>query len=148
MAVPERLKLSLPRRNFPVAGPAWAGANSTITVNGRPWNGRVIPGRFARLEREWKPNDEVVLTLDQPLRLEPLSAAHPELVALMRGPRALFAADALDVPVTRAGLLAARPDPARRETWLAAAPDGKEVPFKPFTAIGDETYRLYSPVTV
>lgn len=127
--------------------PAWAGPRSAIAVNGQPLGIRLAPGRFARIDRVWKANDEVVLKIDQGFRLEPLSAARPNLVALMRGPRALFATGMLDAAVTRADLLAVRPQPSQKELWLVAA-GGARIPFRPFTAIGEETYRLYSPVTV
>jgi hypothetical protein len=55
----------------------------------------------------------------------------------------LFAASELDAPMTRADLLAVRRDPVDAEVWRGAA-GGHEVAFKPFTAIGDEPYRLYN----
>jgi DUF1680 family protein len=94
--------------------PAWAGQATRVTLNGRPLPATLSPGSFFRIDHLWRPGDRIALFLDQTLRLEPLNAAHPELVALMRGPRVLFAASELDAPMSRADL------------------------FKPFTAIGDE----------
>ncbi|HMA49302.1 MAG TPA: hypothetical protein VKP60_06080, partial [Magnetospirillaceae bacterium] len=138
-----RLGLSSPAR-FALAFriPAWAGPATRLTVNGRREAVSLRPGRFARIERSWRPDDQIELTIDQGMRLEAITPSHPELVALMRGPRALFATSALEAPLTRADLLAARREPGTSDLWRAG-----EVQLKPFTAIGDEVYRLYSSVT-
>ncbi|BCM94412.1 hypothetical protein IAD21_06319 [Abditibacteriota bacterium] len=57
-----RLKLSAPRKvRFPLSlrVPEWC-KNPSITVNGQAHKA-VTPGSFAVIEREWSPNDEVVL---------------------------------------------------------------------------------------
>jgi len=123
--------------------PAWAGPATRVTLNGRPLSATPSPGSFLHIDHLWRAGDRIALFLDQTLRLEPLSAAHPELVALMRGARVLFAASDLDASMTRDDLLAVRRDPADAEVWRSAA-GGREVAFKPFTAIGDEPYRLYN----
>lgn len=121
--------------------PAWAGPKTRISVNGRAIGMTPQAGAFLTLRRDWKDGDIVELTLDQGLRLEPLNAAHPEMVALMAGPRVLFPVEAGDAPLSRRALLAAR----RRgpNDWRVAGPAG-EIVLKPFTAIGDEGYRTYS----
>jgi hypothetical protein len=126
--------------------PAWAGPTTRVTLNGRAFSAIPAPGSFFRIEHLWRPGDRIALILDQTLRLEPLSAAHPELVALMRGPRVLFAASELDAPMIHADLLKVRRDPVDTEVWWGSA-GGRDVAFKPFTAIGDEAYRLYNPTT-
>jgi len=126
--------------------PAWAGPATRVTLNGRPLPATPSPGSFFHVDHLWRAGDRIELILDQTLRLEPLSAAHPELVTLMRGPRALFATSNLDAPMTRADLLAARRDPVDAEVWRGAT-GGRDVAFKPFTAIGDEAYRLYYQTT-
>jgi DUF1680 family protein len=123
--------------------PAWAGPATHVTLNGHPLPATPSPGSFFRIDQLWRAGDRIALFLDQTLRLEPLSTAHPELVALMRGPRVLFAASNLDAPLTRADLLTVQRDPADAEVWRGAA-GGHDVAFKPFTAIGDEAYRLYN----
>jgi hypothetical protein len=76
------------------------------------------------------------------MRLQAITPSHPELVALMRGPRALFATSALEAPLTRAALITARRDARTAELWRVG-----DVQFRPFTAVGDETYRLYNRIT-
>jgi DUF1680 family protein len=61
--------------------PAWA-RRASVTVNGQVVAGGRA-GQFARVEREWRPGDEVVLTLPMPPRV---SAWHRGSVALERGP--------------------------------------------------------------
>ncbi|MBI1684991.1 beta-L-arabinofuranosidase domain-containing protein [Caulobacter hibisci] len=115
--------------------PAWAGAGSRILVNGQPAGVAARPGTFVELDRVWWPGDKVRLLFDMAPRLEPLNAAHPEVVALMTGPLALFPLGHGEVKLTRAQWLSARQQGAE---WRAG-----NVAFKPFMAIGDETYRLY-----
>jgi DUF1680 family protein len=130
--------------------PAWAGPKTKVRVNGRPIGAAMgpqpspIPGAFLTLRRDWRDGDVVELTLDQPLRLEPLNAAHPEMVALMSGPMVLFPIAAGDAPVTAEALLAARRE--GRDLWRMETPAGP-VALKPFPAIADETYRTYSRLT-
>jgi hypothetical protein len=125
--------------------PAWAGAGTAIRLNGEKLGVAAKPGRFARIERIWQPNDRLELHLDQTLRVEALSPSYPGQLALMRGGRVLFATERLGPIPTRAELLAARPHPSEPERWDVRA-GGAIVPFRPFTAIGDQPYRLYSPV--
>ena len=125
--------------------PAWAGRKTAVTLNGRKLAVDLAPGRFARLERVWQPNDRIVLHLDQTLRVEALSPSYPNEIALMRGSRVLFATERLELSPTRADLLAARPHSAEPERWDVRA-GGDSVPFRPFTAIQDQPYRLYSAV--
>ncbi len=123
--------------------PAWAGPKTTIAVNGKPWDGPVTAGRFVDIARTWKPGDTIDIVFDMGVRLEPLNAAHPEMVAVMTGPLVLFPVADSGPPLTREdwlGATAQTPD-----TWMVHAAD-RTVTLKPFTAIGDETYRLYSPL--
>lgn len=118
--------------------PAWAGPGSPIAVNGRQI--ALAPaGRFATIDRIWREGDRIDLTIARPLRLEAVDAQHPNRVALMHGPLALFATGS-DMPAfTRGQLLAAR---QTGTSWAV----GDRV-FKPFFAIEGETTRLYQTVT-
>ena len=127
--------------------PAWAGPKTAVFLNDHPVSGDFTPGRFANLTRVWEPDDTVEIIFDMGLRLEPLNAAHPEMVALMSGPRVLFPVNDSGhdsgLALTREdwlGATAQTPD-----TWVVHTAD-RTVTLKPFTAITDETYRLYSPV--
>jgi DUF1680 family protein len=122
--------------------PAWAGTRSAVTVNGKPAGIPLRPGSWAELERTWKDGDRVELSLDMPLRLVPLDAQHPNLVALVRGPVALFAIEPGAAKPTRQQLLAAQSAGGSSSDWMVAT-DGGTVAMRPFPAIKTERYRLY-----
>lgn len=121
--------------------PAWAGAKTAVRVNGKVWDKAVTPGTFLSVDRTWKQGDVVEIAFDMGLRLEPLNAAHPEMVAVVTGPLVL-----MPVEETESRL--------RREDWLTAtrsSPDSwtvkaaaAQVTLKPFMVIRNERYRLYS----
>ena len=128
--------------------PAWAGPATQMKTNGEvvrklsaPQAFKMQPGFFWTQTRTWKSGDVIEIEFDMTPRLEPLNAAHPEMVALLIGPRVLFPVEAGDAPLTRAQLLAVRR--AADDEWRTKA-GGAEVRFKPFTAITSEKYRLYS----
>jgi hypothetical protein len=60
---------------------------------------------------------------------------------------ALFGVGNLPANFSRAQPLAASSAAQSSEDWLVQGDSGK-VTFRPFAAIGDETYRLYQPVGV
>jgi len=93
------------------------------------------------LTRQWKRGDVLEIEFDMSPRLEQLNAAHPEMVALLVGPRVLFPVEAPDEPVTRTELLSARPKSP--DEWIARTSAG-DLRLKPFAAITTENYRLYS----
>ncbi len=124
--------------------PAWAGPKTAVAINGQPWSGAVTAGQFIDITRTWNPGDTVDIAFDMTPRLEPLNAAHPEMVALMSGPLVLFPIGDSGPVLTRADYLGATQ--TAPDTWTVHAAD-RTVTLKPFMAITDETYRLYSPVT-
>jgi hypothetical protein len=79
------------------------------------------------------------------MRLEALNDAHPEVVALMTGPLVLFPISGESSKPTRQEWLSASRQ--NEATWLVHAQTG-DIALKPFSAIQDETYRLYSVVAV
>ena len=121
--------------------PAWAGPEASIRVNGRPEPVSIKPGSFAEVRRHWRAGDVLEISFDMRLRLEPLNESHPDVVALMYGPLALFPIDRMEIPL-------------RADQWLGARRRGQRewsvnstaVPIRllPFMAITNETYRLYS----
>lgn len=123
--------------------PGWAGPGTAIRVNGQPLAGRVEAGSFHRITREWREGDVVEIEFDMGLRLEPISPHHPDVVALMTGPLVLLPVDAGDRQASRSQWLGARR--TTDQEWTVAAPEGA-IRLKPFMAIGDEGYRLYSRV--
>jgi uncharacterized protein len=121
--------------------PQWAGPEAAIRVNGRPEPLPIKPGSFAAVRRHWRAGDVLEVSFDMRLRLVPLNEAHPDVVALMYGPLALFPIDRMEIPL-------------RADQWLGARRRGQRewsvnstaVPIRllPFMAIKNETYRLYS----
>ena len=120
--------------------PEWAGPATSVSVNGRPAAVHIVPGKFAEIARLWRDGDRVAIHFDMPLRLEPLNGAHPEMVALMTGPLVLFPIADEAGQLSRSELLSATPD---SDGWKVSASDRK-VRLKPFAAITDEPYRLYT----
>lgn len=120
--------------------PAWAGAGTRVTVNGRAWPVALVPGRFNELSREWRDGDTVVLSLDRPLRLEAVDEQHQNRVAVMQGPLALFATGDRPVSYARADLMRMTQTAPGSAEWTMGT--GAQT-FKPFFAVGTEPYRLY-----
>lgn len=68
-----RLRLSATgKARFPLLlrVPAWC-KQATLSVNAQPADVKVVPGAFARIEREWSPGDEVVVHLPMPVEVVP-----------------------------------------------------------------------------
>ena len=121
--------------------PPWAGIKTSVTVNGKPAEVMLTPGTWANIDRVWKDGDRVELSLDMTLRLAPLDDHHPQLVALLCGPVALFAIESIPSTISKAQLLAAQRI-GNSSAWEVATNDGK-VSMLPYPDIKDETYRLY-----
>lgn len=140
------LKISADRASsFPLALriPAWAGPATRATVNGRSAPGLTPhPGTWLVMNREWRNGDRVELTIDMPLRLIPLDAQHPNLVAPVAGPVALFTLLPAPEHFTRAELLAASRTSTSAAEWTIASSKGT-VRALPYTLIDQQRYRLY-----
>ncbi|HSU18523.1 MAG TPA: hypothetical protein VLI45_02165, partial [Acidobacteriaceae bacterium] len=130
---------------FPLAlrVPAWAGPKTRVLVNGRTVpHVSIQPGTWLTLDREWRNGDRVELTLDIPLRLVPLDPAHPDLVALVAGPRTLFTILPAPDRITKQQLLAAERISSNAAEWRINT-SAEPLRAVPYTAIKDEQYRLY-----
>jgi DUF1680 family protein len=125
--------------------PAWAGAKTTLSVNGRRTDSPVVPGKFLALQRTWKDGDRVELEMDLSLHLEAIDEQSPYRVALMYGPLALFAVGEIPARMTRAQMLAATSVPGSSSDWLVRT-DAGNLTFRPFSSIMSEEYRLYQRV--
>lgn len=121
--------------------PAWAGSKTRVTVNGNAVDATLTPGTWANLDRTWRDGDRVELSLDMPLRLSSIDDRHPEIVALLYGPVALFAIEPTSATFTQKQLLAAQRI-GNSPAWEIATDSGK-VRMLPYPEIRDETYRLY-----
>ena len=126
--------------------PAWAGPGTTAAVNDRRVATSVTPGRFLNINRTWRDGDRIALALDMPLRLEAVDEKHPNQLAVMQGPLALFAVGDRFLPFKKDDLSAARQVAPQSNEWRVATADGVQT-FKPYFAIGRETTRLYQPVS-
>ena len=118
--------------------PLWA-EGASVAVNGRATPLRITKG-FAVVRRTWKNGDVVGLALPSKLRVEPIDAAHPDVVALMHGPLVLFAITHEQPALTRKQVLEARRGSGAE--WLI---DTTEEPLRlvPFTEVGDAAYTTY-----
>ena len=123
--------------------PAWASSDPVLSVNGTRVSDSVQPGTFAAIRRTWKDGDRVDLELPMPLRLEPVDANHPTLVALMRGPLVLFAVADSQPAFDKAELLRAQPVNNAEGDSIATAADGKPISMRPFMSIDKESYSTY-----
>jgi uncharacterized protein len=123
--------------------PAWA-KGATLAVNGKSQTTDLEPGTFAALRRQWRSGDRIELELPMTLRLASIDPQHPDIVAPVRGPIALFSITSAAPMVTRKQLLAARR--TGDKTWQAET-SGTPMTLLPFTAIADEPYSLYLRVS-
>jgi DUF1680 family protein len=119
--------------------PAWAGKNTSLSINGRRWDGELRPGSFASVSREWKNGDTIEYSIDMVRRLEAVDPQHPNTVALLSGPLALFALNSQESRFTWAQLLAAKQKGSQWTIDSAVAP----VTFRAFPDVRHERYRLY-----
>jgi len=125
--------------------PAWAGAKTIVSVNGSRAEGEVTPGKFMALQRTWKDGDRIEVEFHMPLYLEAVDSENPNLVALMRGPLAMFAVGEAPKRLTRAQLLAATALAQSSDDYIVKT-DSADLVMRPFMAIMSEGYRLYQPV--
>jgi uncharacterized protein len=125
--------------------PAWAGAKTSVAVNGRRADAAIEPGKFLALQRTWADGDRVEVELEMPLRLEPIEKETPNTVALMHGPLALFAVGEIPAKLSRKDLLSATPLSASSSDWVARTANGV-LTLRPFASIMSEDYRLYHRV--
>ena len=123
--------------------PGWATPNPVLSVNGKRVSAPVEAGTFASIRNTWKDGDMVELELPMPLRLEPVDANHPEMVALLQGPLVLFAVTESQPTFDRNALLQAKATKNTTGDWLASSTDGRAVPMRPFMNIDKESYSTY-----
>jgi DUF1680 family protein len=64
--------------------PEWS-ENTVIQINGQPYDGYVIPGTYASINREWSDNDRIEITLDLRARVIDAPSGVSD-AAIMRGP--------------------------------------------------------------
>ena len=122
--------------------PAWAGPKTSIAVNGKRIAASPDPGKFARIARTWKKGDRIEIEVDMPTTLEAVDPQHPNLLAPVHGPLALFSVGEIPATLRRQDLLAATQVASGSTDWQSITAAGK-LNLRPFTVINDEHYRLY-----
>ena len=125
--------------------PAWAGPKTSIAVSGARTPVVLMRGQFAHIERTWIKGDRIEIEFDMPTELESVDPQHPNLMAVVHGPLALFALGQLSASVSKSELLGIR-QVARGSTDWQAKTEGGPLTMRPFAAIQDEHYRLYLDV--
>jgi DUF1680 family protein len=125
--------------------PAWAGAKTRVSVNSKRVAESIEPGKFLRVDRTWKKGDRIEIEFDIATTLEAVDPQHPNLVAPVHGPLALFTVRAAPTITRRTALLSAA-QVSRGSTDWEVKTDGEPMTLRPFTAIRDERYRLYLKV--
>jgi uncharacterized protein len=125
--------------------PAWMGNGAAIAVNGRRLSEEFEPGTFARIERNWQDGDVVEMEFAMNASLEAVDPEHPDVVAPVYGPLALFAVGPMPDGLRRSTLLEATRMAAQNPAWQAETAQAA-LTLKPFPLIEDEIYRLYHPV--
>jgi hypothetical protein len=125
--------------------PGWAGSKTTITVNGRRVSVDAIPGSFARLDGPWSNGDRIEIEFESATTLESVDPQHPDLVAPLNGPLALFGVGEIPKSIARPALLKVERVSRGSSTWQARTDSGI-LTLKPFASIQDEEYRLYHRV--
>ena len=125
--------------------PAWAGAKTSVSINGGRAESAIEPGKFIALQRSWKDGDRVEVEFEMPLRLESIEKETPNNVALLHGPVALFAVGEVPSRLSRKDLLSATPFSSSSNDWMVKTGE-KVFTLRPFTSIMSEEYRLYNRV--
>jgi hypothetical protein len=125
--------------------PAWAGPGTRVSVNGKQVFAGPAPGEFARVGGTWKNGDRIEVEFDMPNTLQAVDPQHPDVLAPMHGPLALFSVGEFPPRVTRAELLAANQVSNGSRDWQVEAATGP-LRLRSFAAIEDEIYRLYLKV--
>jgi DUF1680 family protein len=84
--------------------PGWAGLGDgpapALRINGKAFDGHLVPGSYVHLSRAWQAGDVVELALPMPIRRlvsHPYALENRDRVALMRGPL-LYCIEGADMP--------------------------------------------------
>jgi DUF1680 family protein len=126
--------------------PAWA-AGASLKINGRHETHPLVPGSFAAIRRQWRTGDRIELDLPLQMRLQPVDAEHPDMVALLAGPLVLMKlrdsqSGALS---SRHALLSAQRTLGATSPWRTGT-GATEITMRPFLDIGGESYSTYQQV--
>jgi hypothetical protein len=131
--------------------PGWLREEPEIRVNGRRAGVAAAPGTFASLHRAWKRGDRIELRFPQAFRTEPIDPAHPDTVALLRGPLMYCALDfgaagpaAPGTPLAPLGGAALAPLADSRGSFVqTSGASAQQRIFVPFHTVENESYHVY-----
>lgn len=137
------------RRRFLQTGAAAA----LIQSAGRRWLRAASPAAptalsqfgYGEVEREWRNGDRIEVEFNIPTGLDVVDPQRPKLVAPVHGPLALFSVGAISAGLLRVYLLLIQQVAVGSTDWQAKTAAGT-LTLRPFTAVGEEHYRLYLPV--
>jgi hypothetical protein len=122
--------------------PGWAGAKTSVAVNGSRIQSDVTPGKFLAVQRTWKDGDRIEMEMEMPITVEAVDTKNPNTVALLRGPIALFGVGNMPERITRQQMLAAAAFAQSSDDWIVKT-DTSSLTLRPFATIMNEDYRLY-----
>jgi hypothetical protein len=122
--------------------PAWAGPNTSLSINGKRLTSTLKPASFHKVRRTWKSGDLVELELDQRVITRPVDAQTPDQVAIVRGPLVLFAIEDGQPALERTKLGQLQVNTGANNSWSLETASGNHE-LRPFYEIGDETYQTY-----
>jgi len=143
-----RMELSSPAKfSLHLRIPAWAGRQTSVSVNGKRVKTPASPGTFFALRRNWKSGDTVELELDQPTRTEPVDPQNKDQVAILRGPQVLFAISDKQPQIPAGRLSPPLLAEAANDDWTLNLGESTLL-LRPFPRIGEETYQTYCKVLV
>lgn len=126
--------------------PAWAGPKTSIAVNGARMPLVPATGHFVPIERTWTKGDRIEIEFDMPTELESVDPQHPNQMAVVHGPLALFAVGEIPASVSKSELQAVRQIASGSTDWQVKT-GSWVLTMRPFAAIEDEHYRLYLDAT-
>ena len=125
--------------------PAWSGPKTAVAVNSKRAIAGPAPGQFAKIERHWKNGDRIEVEFDMPTTLVAVDPEHPDLMAAVHGPLALFSVSPIPATLRKEDLQAASQVASGSTDWQAKTASGTLM-LRPFSAIQDQHYRLYLKV--
>jgi DUF1680 family protein len=126
--------------------PAWAGNQTSVSVNGKRLTTAAAPGTFYALQRTWKTGDVVEFDIDQQVRTEAVDAENPNQVAILRGPQVLFGISSQQPELPSEQLSRLQLAKAANNDWTLEAGSASLL-LRPFADIGEETYQTYLAVS-
>jgi hypothetical protein len=142
-----RMEVSSPREfSLHLRIPAWAGKQTSASVNGKRLNVEISPGTFLTVRQNWKRGDVVELDVDQPVRTEAVDSQNVDQVAIMRGPQVLFAISEKQPMLTREQVAHPRLSRAGNNDWQLDL-ERSSLLLRPFASISSEVYQTYLKVS-